>query len=70
MKIPEYVQLRDQLKMRKAPVKTGARQGVKVPCEEGVANHLSPESCAGGREAPGEALTGGMRAGLLSREND
>ena len=28
--------------MRKAPVKTGARQWVQVPCEKGVANHSAP----------------------------
>ena len=31
---------------------------MKVPCDEGLANHIGPESCAGGREAVGEALTG------------
>ena len=37
---------------------TGERQRVKVPYDEGVANHIGPESCAGGREAEREALTG------------
>jgi len=31
---------------------------VKVPCDEGVANRIDPESCAGSREAACEALTG------------
>lgn len=37
--------------------------------EEGVANHLGPESCGFGREAALEALTGEVWAGALSREN-
>ena len=35
----------------------------------GVAIHGGPESCVGAREGVGEALTGVVRAGLLSREN-
>lgn len=42
---------------------TDRRQRVKVPYDEGVANHIGPESCAGGREAVREALTG-VRVGL------
>ncbi len=38
---------------------------MKEPDEEGVARHLGPESCAGRREAAGEALTGGS-AGPVS----
>ena len=38
---------------------TDERQRVQVPYDEGVANHIGPESCAGGREAAREALTGG-----------
>jgi transposase len=37
---------------------TDGRQRVKVPYDEGVANHIGPESCTGGREAVREALTG------------
>ena len=37
---------------------TGGRQRVQVPYGEGVANHTGPESCADGREAAREALTG------------
>ena len=35
---------------------------------EGVAIHGGPESCVGVREGDGEALTGVVQAGLLSRE--
>ena len=31
---------------------------MKVPHDEGVANHIDPESCAAARQGPGEALTG------------
>src|SRR5580698_6139141 len=41
---------------------TGKRQEVKVHHGEGVAIHTDPESCANGREAAREALTG-ARAG-------
>jgi transposase len=37
---------------------TGEGQRVQVPYDEGVANHIGPESCAGSREAAREALTG------------
>ncbi len=37
---------------------TGERQRVQVPYDEGVANHIGPESCVDGREAEREALTG------------
>ena len=39
---------------------------MKEPDEEGVASHLGPESCAGRREAAGEALTGGSAGAVLS----
>lgn len=39
---------------------------MKEPDEEGVASHLGPESCAGRREASGEALTGGSAGPVLS----
>ena len=49
---------------------------MKVPYGEGVAIHIGPESCAGGREAAREALTG-VRVGqplsgerLLNRSAD
>ena len=47
---------------------TDGRQRVKVPYDEGVANHIGPESCAGGREAAREALTGVRVGQPLSRE--
>ena len=41
---------------------------MQVPHSKGIANHVVPESCAGHREVPSEALTG-VRAGQpLSRE--
>ena len=47
---------------------TGARQRVKVPYDEGVANHIDPESCADGREVGREALTGAHVGQPLSGE--
>jgi hypothetical protein len=41
---------------------------VQVPCDEGVAIHIGPESCAVAREGLGEALTGGRIGQPLSRE--
>jgi len=41
---------------------------MKVPYGEGVASHTGPESCAYTRKGMGEALTGDVQAGLLSRE--
>jgi hypothetical protein len=35
---------------------------------EDLASHGGPESCVGGPRGRSEALTGGVRAGLLSRE--
>jgi hypothetical protein len=43
---------------------------VQVPYDEGVANHIGPESCADIREGVGEALTGERTGQPLSREND
>src|SRR5215469_11936935 len=43
-------------------------QGMEESDIEGLATHGGPESCAGVREGVGEALTGGVQAGLLSRE--
>ena len=42
---------------------------MQVPCDEGVAIHIGPESCAGVREGIGEALTGGSIGQPLSRES-
>jgi hypothetical protein len=41
---------------------------VQVPCDEGVAIHIGPESCAAVREGRGEALTGECTGQPLSRE--
>jgi hypothetical protein len=41
---------------------------VQVPYDEGVANHIGPESCAVAREDHGEALTGERIGQPLSRE--
>jgi hypothetical protein len=41
---------------------------VRVHYYEGVAIHIVPESCAGGREAAREALTGECAGQPLSRE--
>jgi hypothetical protein len=44
---------------------------VQVPCDEGVAIHIGPESCAAVREGRGEALTGECTssAGRLSHQS-
>ena len=39
---------------------------MQVPHDEGVAIHIAPESCAGGREAVREALTGAHAGQPLS----
>jgi hypothetical protein len=41
---------------------TGKEQMVRVHYDEGAAIHIGPESCAGGREAVREALTGELQA--------
>jgi hypothetical protein len=41
---------------------------VEVHCDEDVASHIGPESCAGIREDVGEALTGEGAGQPLSRE--
>jgi len=42
---------------------------VQVHHDEGVANRIDPESCAGAREGIGEALTGERIGQPLSRES-
>ena len=42
---------------------------MKVRCDEGIANHIGPESCAVRREAHGEALTGVRIGQPSSRES-
>ena len=41
---------------------------MQVHCDEGVAIHIDPESCAGAREGVGEALTGARTGQPSSRE--
>jgi len=41
---------------------------MKEPYREGIANHPDPESCAGGGNTPGEALTGAHTGQLSSSE--
>lgn len=41
---------------------------MQVPYGEGLAIHTGPESCVYARKGTDEALTGEVRAGLLSRE--
>ena len=41
---------------------------MQVHYDEGVANHIGPESCAGSREGVGEALTGERAGQPLSRD--
>ncbi len=41
---------------------------MKEPYRKGLAIHLDPESCAGGGNIAGEALTGGNAGQLLSSE--
>jgi transposase len=47
---------------------TDARQRVRVPHDEGVANHIDPESCGDVREDGAEALTGARVGQVLSGE--
>src|SRR5215467_13914280 len=48
-----------QCHFRRSAGYAGKKQEVKVHHDEGVANHIDPESCAVTREGLGEALTGG-----------
>jgi hypothetical protein len=43
---------------------------VKVHCDEGLANHIGPEPCAGVREGNGEASAGDRIGQPLSRESE
>ena len=42
---------------------------MRVPYDEGVASHVGPESCGGGRKIALEALTGERAGRVLSLEN-
>ena len=41
-----------------APIKTGRELGMKESYDEGLANHIGPESCGDNGNIIGEALTG------------
>ena len=41
---------------------------MQVPCDEGIANHIGPEPCAGIREDAGEASAGERAGQPLSRD--
>jgi RNA-directed DNA polymerase len=41
---------------------------MQEPHKKGIANHLDPESCAGGGNVAGEALTGARAGQPLSSE--
>jgi hypothetical protein len=56
------------LAVRDAPIKTGKVLGMKGPYEEGLADYLGSESCAGVGNGVGEALTGGCAGWVLSLE--
>ena len=43
---------------------------MRVPYDEGVANRIGPEPCAGAREGAGEASVGECTGQPLSRESD
>lgn len=43
---------------------------MQVHCDEGVATHIDPESCAGIREEVGEALTGERAGQPLSHDRN
>jgi len=42
---------------------------VQVHCDEGIANHIGPEPCAGHREVIGEASAGERAGQPLSRDS-
>lgn len=42
---------------------------MQVHCDEGIANHIGPEPCAGHREVVGEASAGERAGQLLSRDS-
>ena len=46
----------------------GREERMKEPYREGLTSHPDPESCAGSREASGEALTGESAGQVLSCE--
>ena len=53
----------------KAPGQTGMELRMKEPHRKGVANHPAPESCAGGGNTTGEALTHGTHRPAIELRN-
>jgi len=53
----------------KAPIKAGKELRMKEPHGKGVANRSNPESCAGGGNIAGEALTHGTRRPAIELRN-
>jgi hypothetical protein len=52
-----------------APIKIGRKERMKDPYDEGIANHIGPESCVGTREGVHEALTGGRAGRAIEPRN-
>jgi len=49
--MPLHPQLRSNRSyVPKAPIKIGKEKRMKDPYDEGIANHIGPESCVGDRE--------------------
>jgi hypothetical protein len=53
-----------------APIKTDKELGMKESCDEGLANHIGPESCVDNGNIIGEALTGESVGWVLSPVRD
>lgn len=56
--------------LEKAPIKTGKELGMEESYDEGLANHIGPESCADNGNIISEALTGESAGWVLSPERD
>ena len=54
---------------RECAGKAGEVLWMRVPCNQGLANRVGPESCVDVREGVGEALTGEGAGRVLSLEN-
>ena len=61
---------RTSLNSSDAPIKTGKELGMKESYDEGLANHIGPESCANHGNIISEALTGESAGWVLSPERD
>ena len=53
-----------------APIKTGKELGMKESYDEGLANHIGPESCGDNGNIISEALTGERAGWVLSPVRD